>query len=136
MQSEISTPFRLSTNRGVQLVTDPERQVHQHVMSLVNTEPGERVMMPDYGVRLASLLFENVDTLTGQSITDQIGVALATWEPGIMLNRAVPLPGATGEVRVDVAYTRRESAVTDVDGNRINVARIAVGGAVKEVIRG
>jgi hypothetical protein len=46
------------------------------------------------------------------------------------------MPGSDGEVRVDVDYTRRESALTDAEGNRINLARIAVGGQVKEVIRG
>lgn len=136
MQSEISVPFRLGTNRGVQLTTEPERQVHQHVLSLISTEPGERVMLPSYGVRLASLLFEEVDDLGVQSISDEVGMALVTWEPGVRLNRAVPVAGATGEVRVDVDYSRRESALTDAEGNRVNVARIAIGGQVKEVIRG
>lgn len=129
-------PFRLSTSRGIQVVTDPRRQVHQHVMAVVNTEPGERVMLPDYGVRLASLLFEEIDEIKAQSIADQIAGALLIWEPGVRLTRAVPVKGDVGEVRVDVGYDSRVSATTDADGNQVNTARIAVGGFVKEVVRG
>lgn len=129
-------PFRLSTNRGIQTVTDPDRQVHQHVISLVSTEPGERVMLPEYGVQLASLLFEEVDDIAVAHINDKVGAALTVWEPGVRLNRAIPVPGGPSEVRVDVDYSRRESATTDVTGERVNQARIAVGGEVKEVIRG
>jgi phage baseplate assembly protein W len=136
MSSEIAVPFRLSTSRGIQAITNPDRQVHQHVISLVSTEPGERVMLPDYGVALASLLFEDVDDIGVAHINDKIGVALGTWEPGVRLNRAVPVKGNVGEVRVDVDYARRESATTGVTGARVNLARIAVGGEVKEVVRG
>lgn len=129
-------PFRLSTNRGIQAITNPERQVHQHVISLVSTEPGERVMLPEYGVQLASLLFEEVDDISVENINDKVGAALGVWEPGVRLNRAVPVRGGISEVRVDVDYSRRESATTDVTGDRVNQARIAVGGEVKEVIRG
>lgn len=129
-------PFRLSTNRGIQAITNSDQQVHQHVISLVSTEPGERVMLPEYGVKLASLLFEDIDDISMENINDKVGAALNAWEPGVRLNRAIPVPGNTGEVRVDVDYARRESATTDVTGQRVNQARIAVGGKVKEVIRG
>lgn len=94
-------------------------------------------MLPDYGVALASLLFDDVDDIGVAHINDKIGVAMTTWEPGVRLNRATPVKGnVVGEVRVDVDYTRRESGVTDVTGQKVNLARIAVGGEVKEVVRG
>lgn len=136
MPSEISVPFRLSTSRGIQAITNSDKQVHLHVISLVSTEPGERVMVPEYGVQLASLLFEEVDTIAVAHISDKVGAALNMWEPGVRLNRATPVPGGIGEVRVDVDYTRRESATSAVTGERVNQATIAVGGQVKEVIRG
>lgn len=136
MPSEIAVPFRLSVSRSIQAITNSEQQVHQHVISLVSTELGERVMLSDYGVKLASLLFEDLDDIQVQFINDRIGAALLTWEPGVVLNRAVPVPGNTGEVRVDVDYTRRESGNTDVTGARVNQARILVGGEVKEIVRG
>jgi phage baseplate assembly protein W len=136
MPSEIAVPFRLSVSRSIQAITNSEQQVHQHVISLVSTELGERVMLPDYGVKLASLLFEDLDDIQVEFINDRIGAALLTWEPGVVLNRAKPMPGNTGEVRVDVDYTRRESGNTDVTGARVNQARIMVGGEVKEIVRG
>lgn len=129
-------PFRLSANNGIQVVTNPDRQVHQHVISLVSTDLGERVVLPEYGIRLASLLFEEVDDIAVESINDHVGAALAVWEPGVRLNRAVPVAGGPSEVRIDVDYTRRESGSTDITGQRVNTARIAIGGEVKEVIRG
>lgn len=136
MPSEIAVPFRLSVSRSIQAITNSNQQVHQHVISLVSTELGERVMLPDYGVKLTSLLFEDLDDIQVEFINDRIGAALLTWEPGVVLNRAVPVPGNTGEVRVDVDYTRRESGNTDVTGARVNQARIMVGGEVKEIVRG
>lgn len=136
MPSEIAVPFRLSSSYGVQAITNTDRQVHQHVISLVSTEPGERVMLPDYGVQLASLLFEEVDDISVENINDKVGSALKVWEPGILLHRAIPVQGNVGEVRVDVDYARRESGNTDITGDRVNQARIMVGGEVKEVIRG
>lgn len=136
MPTEIAVPFRLSTNRGIQAITNSDRQVHQHVISLVSTELGERVMLPGYGVQLASLLFEEVDDITVENINDKVGAALKDWEPGVLLNRAIPVQGNIGEVRVDVDYARRESGNTDVTGDRVNQARIKVGGEVKEVVRG
>jgi hypothetical protein len=136
MSSEIAVPFRLSTSYGIQAITNTERQVHQHVISLVSTEPGERVMVPEYGVQLASLLFEEVDDIGVEHINDKVGAALQAWEPGVLLNRAIPVQGNTGEVRMDVDYARRESGSTDVTGARVNQARILVGGEVKEVVRG
>lgn len=136
MPSEIAVPFRLSTSYGIQVITNTEQQVHQHVISLVSTEPGERVMLPEYGVQLASLLFEEVDDIGVEHINDKVGSALKSWEPGVVLNRAIPVKGRVGEVRVDVDYTRRESGLNDVTGARVNQARIMVGGEVKEVVRG
>ena len=93
-------------------------------------------MLPDYGIKLSSLLFEDLDDIQVQFIVDRVGAALLTWEPGVVRIRAVPGPGNTGEVRVDVDYTRRESGNTDVTGARVNQARIMVGGEVKEIVRG
>jgi phage baseplate assembly protein W len=136
MASEIAVPFRLSANRGIQAETNLDRQVHQHVLSLVSTELGERLMLPDYGIRLASLLFEEDTGMTARAITDQVGLAFNTWEPGVRLNRAVPVKGDIGEVRVDVDYTRRESPLSSTEGQRVNRARIGIGGQVTEVVRG
>ncbi len=136
MPSEIAVPFRLSTTFGIQAITNTDQQVHQHVISLVSTDPGERVMLPGYGVRLASLLFEEVDSIGVENINDQVGSALKDWEPGVLLHNAIPVKGNTGEVRVDVDYARRESGSTDISGARVNLARILVGGEVKEVVRG
>ena len=136
MPSEIAVPFRLSSSYGIQVITNTDRQVHQHVLSLVSTDLGERVMVPEYGVRLTSLLFEDIDDIAVENINDKVGAALNDWEPGVLLHRAIPVAGNTGEVRVDVDYTRRESGATNVTGNRVNQARILVGGEVKEVVRG
>jgi phage baseplate assembly protein W len=136
MPSEIAVPFRLSTSYGIQPITSTERQVQQHVVSLVSTEPGERVMLPQYGVQLASLLFEEVDDIAVEHINDKVGAALNDWEPGVALNRAIPVQASTGEVRVDVDYARRDSGSTTATGSRVNQARILVGGEVKEVVRG
>jgi phage baseplate assembly protein W len=139
MPSEISIPFRLGPDSKIAVETDPNAQIRQHVMSLVNTEPGERVVLAEYGVPLSDALFEGSDEVVAQDVALDIAEAMATYEPGVKIQEIAPVPGNSGDglATVSFKYLRTDSPTTNIAVARNqNVAVITAGGKVSEVIRG
>lgn len=58
-------------------------QAGQHVTSLVSTNPGERVMLPGYGVALSALVFAPNNLAVVATVQQDVVKALAQWEPGL-----------------------------------------------------
>lgn len=58
-----------------------EANVREAIRVILMTEPGERIMLPGFGAGLSRFLFEPNTPATRQLIRDQIGKALAQWEP-------------------------------------------------------
>lgn len=138
MPVEIAIPFRLNAGGGIAVESNPNAQIRQHVMSLINTEPSERVVLGDYGVPLSDALFAEGDEIVAVELGDAIASALAKWEPGVVLMNvgAVPGPEADGLATIDVKYLRSDAPDSNVSGRNSNIAVIRVGGRVDEVIRG
>ena len=133
MSIEIAIPFSLDKGGRIATVTNPNAQISQHVKSLVGTEPGERVMMSAYGVPLKQYLFEPNDTQVSQLITTDVQVAVATWEPGLVVNDIEPIPNVDGDgvSSVEVNYSRAGSPNSPiVDISPTKTAIIRVGGKV------
>jgi phage baseplate assembly protein W len=76
--------------------------VRQAVRLILETEPGERVMRPDFGAGLRSLLFEPITTETTALVRHRVEQGLTAWEPRIDL------------VSVDVAVADRAVGRLDV----------------------
>jgi uncharacterized protein len=136
MPSEIAMPFRLGTDGRVVTVSDPDALVRQHVLALVNTQPGERVMLPQYGVGTAALVFEDddVEDISARAAT-MVSDAFTLWEPGVRLASVMPVTSDDRIARVDVTYSRLDSPDTGAAANS-NTAIIAQDGTVKEQVRG
>ena len=60
-----------------------EEDIRQAVRLILETEPGERVMRPDFGAGLQSLVFEPLNTTTMQLARHRVEQALIAWEPRI-----------------------------------------------------
>lgn len=139
MPTEISVPFRLASDGTIAVETNPDRQIDQHVRALIGTQPGERVMLPDYGVPVADLLFEPDAPFVSQEIARAVTSAFTAYEPGVILQRATPIPDATQQslARVEVDYVRRDSGTSPSSiALQTNTAVVRVGGGVSEVISG
>uniref|UniRef100_A0AAU3I672 GPW/gp25 family protein n=1 Tax=Streptomyces sp. NBC_01393 TaxID=2903851 RepID=A0AAU3I672_9ACTN len=139
MPTEIAFPFRLASDGTIAVETNPDRQIAQHVNALVGTQPGERVMLPDYGVPVADLLFEPSARFVTQEITRAVETAFATYEPGVVLQKAVPIADTAQQslARIEVDYTRREDGTSPSSlALHTNTAVVRVGGTVNEVISG
>jgi len=78
--------LQLSANRAVSLVHD-EAAVRQAVLLLLTTRPGERLMRPEYGCMLHTLLFSPNDDTTAGLAMHYVRQALERWEPRIRILR-------------------------------------------------
>ena len=139
MPVEIAFPFAIGPDGGIAFVSDPDMQVRQRVHTLLGTEPGERLMLGDYGITTRSLLFEPGDSLLTETLSTQTTKQMALYEPGVLVRGVKPISNAAGSGITQVAldYVRRESASTAFSISRkTNTAVINVGGKVDEVIRG
>jgi phage baseplate assembly protein W len=58
-----------------------------NIKMILIVEPGERLMMPDYGCALQQFLFNDVLDSTDQDIETEIRRAIATWEPRVDVNQ-------------------------------------------------
>lgn len=138
MPVEIAIPFRLDENNRIAVVGNPNEQIRQHVMSLVNTEPGERTANGDYGLPLTDLLFEEDDDLLATDLADDLASKLSEWEPGVVLRAVQAVPDdVDGAVRVDVQYERADAPdSSSLSRQHTNIAIVSAAGQVSEVVRG
>lgn len=137
MPSEIAVPFRLDENNRIAVVSNPDTQIRQHVMALVNTAPGERVVAGDYGVPIVDVLFEDDDDQVASDLAADLSARMARFEPGVTLRDVRAVPGVDGSRRFDVVYERADApGSSDFTRQHANVAVISEAGQVSEVVRG
>jgi phage baseplate assembly protein W len=93
-------------DRALPLVAGPDK-VRQSILTILDTEPGERVMRPQFGCGLRRFLMEPNSVATRALIRHDVELALATWEPRVNVDRVEVLAGQDPAlVLVAVAYTQ------------------------------
>ena len=65
--------------------SEGEDNIRDAIQIILLTEPGERLMLPDFGAGLGRFLFEPNTVSTRRAIGEQIASALRRWEPRIIL---------------------------------------------------
>jgi phage baseplate assembly protein W len=85
-------PLKLGTGGGVAYDTDPVLWAQNHILALLLTSPGERVMRPGYGAGLRSFVFESNDPFVEQTIISATQQSLQAWEPNITINEISMTP--------------------------------------------
>lgn len=132
-QVELDRPFRVDAQGRIAFTSDPARQLRNRVINVVATEIGERVMRPDYGTPLQSMLFEGDDDLTISIISTDIERALAEWEPGVVVRGVTAEADSEldGVINLNVTYSAVNSPLETVS-IPVNTATISRGGLVEE----
>lgn len=62
-------------------------QIKSDLLSLLLTNPGERVMLPNYGVNLRQFLFEPNDAALQSQVRNLIIAQLNIWEPRVVIEQ-------------------------------------------------
>jgi Phage baseplate assembly protein W len=60
-----------------------EEDIREAIRIVLGTDPGERVMRPDFGAGLHALVFEPVGAATAALVKHRVEQALVNWEPRI-----------------------------------------------------
>ncbi len=82
--------------------------IRQSVTTILDTEPGERIMLPGFGCGLRRYLMAPNNLTTRTAMAADIRSALETWEPRIELTEVAVTEGDDPYlVWVDIAYVRR-----------------------------
>lgn len=95
---------------------DGPEKVRQSIAIILDTEPGERLMLPRFGCGLRRFLMQPNTAATRAAMQREIQTALAAWEPRIRLERVDVLPGDDPSlvlVQIDYQHLR--------DGRRDNL---------------
>lgn len=85
-----------------------ETDIEQAVLIILETEPGERVMRPDFGAGLRGLVFEPINTTTMALAQYRVQNALVQWEPRIdSVSVAVTADPPLGMLQIAITYRVR-----------------------------
>ena len=83
-----------------------EEDVSEAIIIVLGTNPGERVMRPDFGAGLNQFVFEPVNPATLARVEAQVRGSLITWEPRIDVDQVQVTPdGAT--LLIELTYRVR-----------------------------
>jgi uncharacterized protein len=85
-----------------------ETDIQESIRIILGTAPGERVMRPDFGAGLKTLVFEPMNTTTAALAQYNVQRALTQWEPRIdQITVAVTPQPANGSLLIDIRYRVR-----------------------------
>jgi uncharacterized protein len=87
-------------------VTGMDR-IRQSIEQILDTEPGERIMLPEFGCGLRRYLMEPNTLTTRTAIAKDIETSLTRWEPRIQLTDVAVTAGDEPELAwVSISYRR------------------------------
>jgi len=128
LQREMGQPFHIDAAGSVAHEFDPARWARSHILAILLTNPGERVMRPTYGAGLQRQLFENDDSVIETQLNTAIRQQLATYEPNVQISECkfVFTADYSGVMELQIAFwvgsnpSLRTVAIT-IDGTAIEV---------------
>lgn len=102
-------PLDLDEAGEVRMV-ELEDDVRESVRIILDTNPGERVMRPDFGAGLQALAFEPISAATIALVRHRVEQALITWEPRIdTITVEVQAEPPIGRLLININYRIRST---------------------------
>ncbi|MCZ7572447.1 MAG: GPW/gp25 family protein [Ardenticatenaceae bacterium] len=101
-------PPRLQPDRMVSMAAY-EEDIRQAILIIMGTNPGERVMRPDFGAGLNAFVFEPVTTTLLALVKTRVREALIDWEPRIDVEevKVTTDPAERNLLLIEVSYRVR-----------------------------
>lgn len=78
--------------------------IKQSLIQIIQTGRGERVMRPNFGSGAMSFVFEPNDIMLQTLISSDIGSAIATWEPRVLVRNIIVTKDGDDQVLVTINY--------------------------------
>lgn len=127
---EVALPFSINASGEVSFDTDPVKWATNHILAILLTSPGERVMRPTYGAGVYTFVWENQDPLVEQNIIATINTQLATYEPNITVNEVEfvqsEISMMSGVATLLVAFTVGNSPTTYTFSVSLNGSQVEI----------
>ena len=103
-------PVGLEPNGQIELVSD-EEDIDQAIRIILGTNPGERLMRPDFGAGFNAFVFEPINTTTIEQLKTRVREALVDWEPRINVEQIAGTEDQAehNKVLIDIRYRVRTS---------------------------
>ena len=96
----VSLPLEIDDGDGFVMIKSIKKLIKQNLKMILLTDPGERVMEPNFGVGMKTYLFQNYGSGVEAQIDSKIREQVNTYLPVVAI--------------IDVAF-----AVADADNNRL-----------------
>jgi len=106
-----SFPVRPRQDGGGVELSEYEENIADCIRIILNTQPGERPMLPEFGCPLQDLIFSTNSAGTRHEAESMVRTSLAKWEPRIDVDevRASPDPKNPNRISLSIRYTVRRS---------------------------
>lgn len=75
----LSFPFRVGSDGRTAQVASLEEHVRDELIQLILTNPGERAFLPEFGVGVRRLIFENITDTTAAMTKAMLTQAISRW---------------------------------------------------------
>jgi uncharacterized protein len=107
-------PIRPDPSTGRIPAAEGMALVRQSIGQILDTEPGERIMLPTFGCGLRRYLMEPNTLTTRSAMERDIEDALNRWEPRIQLTNVAVTPDKDPSlVWIEISYVRRSDQRPD-----------------------
>ena len=127
---EISVPFRIDpATGGVAVLVKELEIINQHLLSIILTMVGERVMNPTYGSIVPQQVFEPLYAALGPFMVQDLTDAIQRWEPSVTILSIQQLPSAGQPTLIQIAISYTYGPLND-----LNTIAVQLGGGVNQVI--
>ena len=83
----VKLPITRDSVNGFTMIDDVKVLIRQNLKMLILTDPGERVMLPDFGVGLRTYLFENFSDTVYYEIETKIEEQVKKYLPVVYINK-------------------------------------------------
>jgi len=110
----LSFPLRKDNRNDFALTKNSTEQAQHNLKNLLLTHVGERVAQPEFGSRLRSLVFEQIDNDLPVKIEEEIKRSVTAWLPYINLIEINTLTneGDQNKIFVEIKFTTTLNPLT------------------------
>ncbi len=112
----LALPIKTNARGGIETAGQQEK-IRQSILMILRTQHGERVMRPNFGANLRSLVFAPNNAATASLARYYVEEALQTWEPRISVDE-VTVKNSHEEARLDIEVRYRIKS-TNEPGNLV-----------------
>ena len=105
-----SFPPRFDAQTGEVALVAAEDDIRESLYVLLTTQPGERIMVPNYGCALQGYVFSALDANTETQIRRLVSDAILFYEPRIdLVSIQFVMDEASGSAALSLDYTVRQT---------------------------